>query len=124
MKENVRFSGPKHPWLVRAYSKVPFPCGNVFGEEIFQSGVIPSDTDFRIFRDYGQIPGKCDALFFVHRNVLSTIYADFTHAFSFYVFSFRKLHTSFRSKESSVRWATSSERMLERLTWQLYFAEL
>ncbi|XP_055340632.1 endoplasmic reticulum metallopeptidase 1-like isoform X2 [Paramacrobiotus metropolitanus] len=50
-------TGPKHPWLVRAYSRVPYPCGNSMGEEIFQSGVIPSDTDFRIFRDHGQLPG-------------------------------------------------------------------
>ncbi|OWA52742.1 Endoplasmic reticulum metallopeptidase 1 [Hypsibius exemplaris] len=50
-------TGPKHPWLVRAYALVPFPCGNSFGEEIFQSGIIPSDTDFRIFRDHGSIPG-------------------------------------------------------------------
>lgn len=27
------------------------------GEELFQANLIPSDTDFRIFRDYGQIPG-------------------------------------------------------------------
>lgn len=27
------------------------------GEELFQANVIPSDTDFRIFRDYGGIPG-------------------------------------------------------------------
>lgn len=44
-------------WLLDAYKKVPYPEGNVVGEEIFQSGLIPSDTDFRIFRDFAKIPG-------------------------------------------------------------------
>lgn len=44
--------------LVQIYAKsVPYPHGTVIGEELFQSGVLPSDTDFRIFRDYGHLKG-------------------------------------------------------------------
>ncbi|KAK3709030.1 hypothetical protein QZH41_014908 [Actinostola sp. cb2023] len=57
-KEIVFQTGPEHPWLIRVYTEVaPYPCAQVIGQEIFQSGLIPSDTDFRIFRDYGHIPG-------------------------------------------------------------------
>lgn len=51
-------TGPEHPWLVAAYAEsVPHPFGSVIGQEFFELGLIPSDTDFRIFRDFGQIPG-------------------------------------------------------------------
>lgn len=57
-KEIVFQTGPNSPWLARAWAKhAPHPYGSVFAEELFQSGVIPSDTDFRIFRDFGKIPG-------------------------------------------------------------------
>ena len=57
-RELVFQTGPAHPWLVEAYARVaPHPFASVIGQEIFQSGVIPADTDFRIFRDYGHIPG-------------------------------------------------------------------
>lgn len=36
---------------------VPHPNGQVAAEELFHLGLVPSDTDFRIFRDYGHIPG-------------------------------------------------------------------
>ncbi|XP_041356621.1 endoplasmic reticulum metallopeptidase 1-like [Gigantopelta aegis] len=56
--EIVFQTGPEHPWLVRAYaSSAVYPCGSVFSQEIFQSGLVPSDTDYRIFRDFGNIAG-------------------------------------------------------------------
>ncbi|KAK7484073.1 hypothetical protein BaRGS_00024685 [Batillaria attramentaria] len=51
-------TGPEHPWLIETYiASTPYPHTSVMGQEIFQSGLVPSDTDFRIFRDYGHIPG-------------------------------------------------------------------
>ncbi|XP_035827663.1 endoplasmic reticulum metallopeptidase 1 [Aplysia californica] len=56
--EIVFQTGPEHPWLIKAYiESAPYPHASVIGQEIFQTGLIPSDTDFRIFRDYGNIPG-------------------------------------------------------------------
>ncbi|XP_034109506.1 endoplasmic reticulum metallopeptidase 1-like [Drosophila albomicans] len=51
-------SGPNHPWLVGYYKKyIKYPFATTMAEEIFQSGIIPSDTDFRQFNAYGNIPG-------------------------------------------------------------------
>ncbi|EDX06746.1 GD10863 [Drosophila simulans] len=50
-------SGPNNPWLYyKQHSKHPF--ASTLAEEIFQFGILPSDTDFRIFRDYGNIPAS------------------------------------------------------------------
>lgn len=51
-------SGPKHDWLINMYRlSAPRPFGHSVADELFSSGVIPSATDFEIFRDYGNVPG-------------------------------------------------------------------
>jgi MFS family permease len=71
-------SGPAAPWLLTYYSKVPHPYGQAAGEEIFQSNIIPSDTDFRIFRDNGGLVGL-DMAFFKQGYRYHTKYDDFEH---------------------------------------------
>ncbi|XP_055523743.1 endoplasmic reticulum metallopeptidase 1-like [Wyeomyia smithii] len=57
-KEMLFQSGPKNPWLIEMYAAaIKYPYAQAAAEEIFQLGVIPSDTDFRVFRDVGGIPG-------------------------------------------------------------------
>lgn len=52
-------AGPDHPWLIKTYAEVaPHPCAQALGQDLFQSGLIIGDTDFRIYRDFGKIPGK------------------------------------------------------------------
>jgi Zn-dependent M28 family amino/carboxypeptidase len=44
--------------LAVAYAAgAPYPNANSIAQEIFQSGIIPADTDYRIYRDYGDIAG-------------------------------------------------------------------
>lgn len=51
-------SGPKHDWLVHLYRQsAPRPFGQGVAEELFETGIIPSATDFEIFRDDGEVPG-------------------------------------------------------------------
>ena len=51
-------SGPGNMWILDTYlAAAPYPSATVVAQEIFQNNLIPSDTDFRIFRDYGNISG-------------------------------------------------------------------
>ncbi|KAH9928451.1 uncharacterized protein BXZ73DRAFT_48526 [Epithele typhae] len=43
--------------MIKAYSKVPRPYGSVIANEIFTSGIILSDTDFRQFELYLNVTG-------------------------------------------------------------------
>ena len=50
--------GPASSALIQFYaSTARHPSASVVAEEVFRLGFIPSDTDFRVFRDYGSIPG-------------------------------------------------------------------
>ena len=56
-------ASPGAPWLVDAYARgVPHPFGNVIGQDLFRAGLVPSDTDFHVYRD-ARLPGVDLALF-------------------------------------------------------------
>lgn len=66
------------PWLTTYYaSTVPHPYGSSCVTDLFESGLIPSDTDFRIFRDFGKIPGL-DIAHHVGGYVYHTLYDNFS----------------------------------------------
>ncbi|KAH8285616.1 hypothetical protein KR054_011701, partial [Drosophila jambulina] len=85
-------TGPNKPWIVKyykLYAKHPF--ATTIGEEIFQEGILPSDTDFRIFRDFGNVPGMLVRVYIEQNNVLYTFKGlDMAQTHNGYVY-----HTSF-----------------------------
>ncbi|XP_017474392.1 PREDICTED: endoplasmic reticulum metallopeptidase 1-like isoform X1 [Rhagoletis zephyria] len=92
-------SGPNHPWLMKYYKQsVPRPFATTIAEELFQNNFVPSDTDFRIFREYGRVPGL-----------------DMAHALNGYVY-----HTKYDSYANLERRTcqTTGENVLA-LTWAL-----
>ncbi|EDW09414.1 uncharacterized protein Dmoj_GI19044 [Drosophila mojavensis] len=92
-------TGPNHPWLMNYYQKhAPHPFSITLGEELFQNNFIPSDTDFRIFRDFGNVPGL-----------------DMAHALNGYVY-----HTKYDNFKNLARgtYQSTGENVLA-LTWAL-----
>ncbi|XP_034109174.1 endoplasmic reticulum metallopeptidase 1-like [Drosophila albomicans] len=67
-------TGPSHSWLANYYKKsAKHPFATTLAEEIFQAGLIPSDTDYRIFVEHGNIPGV-DISQFINGYVYHTKY--------------------------------------------------
>jgi hypothetical protein len=57
-RELVFQSGPSNDWLIQSYATAALhPYATIIAQEVFQTGVIPSDTDYRVYRDFGGIPG-------------------------------------------------------------------
>jgi len=51
-------SGPLHGWIVEAYASAAVrPHGSSIVQAVFQSGVVPGETDYKIYRDFGGVPG-------------------------------------------------------------------
>ncbi|KAF9915285.1 hypothetical protein BX616_006511 [Lobosporangium transversale] len=52
----ILFQANSRP-MIDAYRKVPYPHGTVIANDVFATGIILSDTDFRQFVDHGNLTG-------------------------------------------------------------------
>lgn len=76
-REALFQTGARDPWLGAYYaSAVPHPHASSVITDIFESGLIPSDTDFRIFRDFGDLYGL-DLAYYAGGHVYHTLYDDY-----------------------------------------------
>jgi hypothetical protein len=56
-RELVFQIGPHHAWLSRIYAdSVPRPNANGLAQAIFQSGIIPGETDVVVYKEFGRLP--------------------------------------------------------------------
>ncbi|XP_073847635.1 endoplasmic reticulum metallopeptidase 1-like [Musca autumnalis] len=102
-KEVLFQTGPNHPWLIKYYKKsARHPFATTLAEELFQNNFVPSDTDFRIFRDHRGVPGL-----------------DMAHALNGYIYHTK--YDNFRNLERGT-YQTTGDNVLA-LTWALANAE-
>ena len=53
-----RQASPHSGGLLEQFAEAsPYPFGQSFAQDLFSSGLIPADTDYRIFRDEASLPG-------------------------------------------------------------------
>nr|NP_001261090.1 uncharacterized protein Dmel_CG10073, isoform C [Drosophila melanogaster]AGB93622.1 uncharacterized protein Dmel_CG10073, isoform C [Drosophila melanogaster] len=72
-------TGPNSPWLVEKYKEnAPHYLATTMAEEIFQTGILPSDTDFAIFVKYGNLIGL-DMAKFINGFAYHTKYDQFSN---------------------------------------------
>jgi len=71
--------GPQNRWIAETYAKTaPKPFASSITQVLFQTGIIPGDTDYRIYRDFGKIPGA-DFAVIANGWVYHTSRDDFAH---------------------------------------------
>ncbi|KAJ3039284.1 hypothetical protein HDV00_012372 [Rhizophlyctis rosea] len=61
------------PEMVKAYSHVPYPHGSVVSNDIFRSGLILSDTDYRQFLEHGKDVAALDMAFYQNSYLYHTM---------------------------------------------------
>ncbi|RKP03112.1 hypothetical protein CXG81DRAFT_9958, partial [Caulochytrium protostelioides] len=60
------------PEVIRAYARVPYPHASVASSDVFKTGIIVSDTDFRQFEAYGHLRG-IDTAFYRNSYLYHTL---------------------------------------------------
>ena len=64
-REIVLQNGPKNAWIGRTYvNSVPYPHVHGVAQLIFESGVLPAQTDFQTYRDFHQTMKKMPGMDF------------------------------------------------------------